>query len=331
MDNWYAVESFNRTLIMADSGQAVHAESALEALRAHTTIVADSGDFESIRAFGPTDATTNPSLLLQAARDPRYRYLVDEALAATPGGGVTRIERLMTLFGRELTKVVPRYVSTEVDARLSFDTGATIVKARALIADYRALGVARERILIKIASTWAGIEAARVLEAEGIACNMTLIFSLPQAQACFDAGVTLISPFVGRITDWYKKAEGVDNYAPDDDPGVASVRRIDAYARSYGYLTKVMAASFRHSGQILALTGADLMTISPALLEELAGMAPQAASGWTRQPSDDSRPWLTRADFDWALNADAMATEKLAEGIRRFSGDHRGLEADLTG
>lgn len=315
---------------MADNGINETADTALEALRACTTIVADSGDFESIRVYRPTDATTNPSLLLQAARQSHYRYLLDEALAATPVSGVTRIERLMTLFGRELTGVVPRYVSTEVDARLSFDTAATIAKARALIADYQALGVARERILIKIASTWPGIEAARVLEAEGIACNMTLIFSLAQAQACFDAGVTLISPFVGRITDWYKKAEGVDSYAPGDDPGVLSVRGIDAYARSYGYPTRVMAASFRNQDQILALAGADLMTISPALLAELADMHPRPDAGWSREVTDIPRVWLSRAEFDWALTADAMASEKLAEGIRRFAADQRALEVELS-
>lgn len=313
---------------MADTG-IEHRENALEALRTRTTIVADSGDFHSIRAFAPTDATTNPSLLLQAAGDERYAAIVEEAMAYTPTLHITRVERLMTLFGRALTEVVPRYVSTEVDARLSFDTAGTIAKARALIADYETLGVDRSRILIKIASTWPGIEAARVLEAEGIPCNMTLIFSLPQSQACFDGGITLISPFVGRITDWYKKAEGVSDYAPADDPGVASVRRIDAYAKSHGYQTLVMAASFRNCGQILELAGADLMTISPKLLEELSGLPPRAGGGLDRETTADERQTLDRKAFEWALNDDPMASEKLAEGIRRFADDQRTLEQRL--
>lgn len=314
---------------MADTPAQTTPTNALEALRERTVVVADSGDFETIRDYRPTDATTNPSLVLQAAGDTRYRHLVEEALASTPTSGVTRVERLMTLFGRELTQVVSRYVSTEVDARLSFDTDATIRKARALIADYAALGVPADRILIKIASTWAGIRAASVLEAEGIACNMTLIFSLVQAQACFEAGVTLISPFVGRITDWHKKAEGVEHYAPQEDPGVRSVARINAYAKTHGYPTQVMAASFRNRDQILALSGADLMTISPALLEELAGMDASQAPGLKSAPSDIARVTLDRAAFDWALNADAMATEKLAEGIRRFADDQIALENQM--
>ena len=316
---------------MAENAVRTTSGNALEALRERTIVVADSGDFETIRAYRPTDATTNPSLVLQAAGDARYRHLIDEAMAATPTAGLTRVERLMTLFGRELTQVVPRYVSTEVDARLSFDTDATIRKARALIADYAALGVSADRILIKIASTWAGIRAASVLEAEGIACNMTLIFSLAQAQACFEAGVTLISPFVGRITDWHKKAEGVDHYAPQDDPGVRSVQRINAYAKTHGYPTQVMAASFRNRDQILALAGADLMTISPALLEELRGMDAANAPGMSTQPSEVARVMLDRVAFDWALNADAMATEKLAEGIRRFADDQAALESRMAG
>ena len=316
---------------MADTAAHTLPGNALEALRERTTVVADSGDFETIRAYRPTDATTNPSLVLQAAGDARYRHLVDEALASTPSRGVTRVERLMTLFGRELTEVVSRYVSTEVDARLSFDTDATIRKARALIADYDALGVPADRILTKIASTWAGIRAASVLEAEGIACNMTLIFSLAQAQACFEAGVTLISPFVGRITDWHKKAEGVDHYAPAEDPGVLSVQRINAYAKTHGYPTQVMAASFRNRDQILALSGADLMTISPALLEELAGLDAAEAPGMSNETSNIPRVSLDRARFDWAMNADAMATEKLAEGIRKFADDQAALEAQMAG
>jgi transaldolase len=316
---------------MADTAAQTVPGNALDALRDRTIVVADSGDFETIKAYRPTDATTNPSLVLQAAGDARYRHLVDEALASTPTAGLTRVERLMTVFGREITQVVPRYVSTEVDARLSFDTDATIRKARALIADYAALGVSADRILIKIASTWAGIRAASVLEAQGIACNMTLIFSLAQAQACFEAGVTLISPFVGRITDWYKKADGVDHYTPADDPGVRSVQRINAYAKTHGYPTQVMAASFRTREQVLALAGADLMTISPALLEELAGQPAEQGPGIGGAESDVPRLMLDRAAFDWALNADAMATEKLAEGIRRFADDQAALEAQMAG
>jgi len=316
---------------MADTPDPKHADNALEALRARTTVVADSGDFETIRAYRPTDSTTNPSLVLAASRDARYRYLVDEALGSTPAAGVSRTERLMTLFGRELTQVVPRYVSTEVDARLSFDTGATIAKARALLADYDALGVGRDRILIKIASTWEGIQAASVLEAEGVPCNMTLIFSLAQAQACFDVGATLISPFVGRITDWYKRAERVEHYTAQDDPGVKSVARINAYAKTYGYGTQVMAASFRNRDQILALAGADLMTVSPALLEELAGIAPGGEPGLEATQSTDSRVVHDRARFAWAMNENAMATEKLAEGIRKFAADQRTLEQELAG
>ncbi|MES1925114.1 transaldolase [Salinisphaera sp. T31B1] len=314
---------------MADSTHRQIKDSALDALRARTTVVADSGEFETIRAYRPTDATTNPSLVLAAARQDSYRMLVDEALAGTPGHNLTPAERLMTLFGRELTGVVPRYVSTEVDARLSFDTSATIAKARALLADYDALGVARDRILIKIASTWEGIRAASVLEAEGVACNMTLIFSLAQAQACFDVGATLISPFVGRITDWYKAADGVDHYPASEDPGVKSVARINAYAKTHGYPTQVMAASFRNCDQILALAGADLMTISPALLAELDSMPAADMPGLDVSASRDPRVALDRAGFAWAMNDDAMATEKLAEGIRKFAADQRTLEGEL--
>lgn len=316
---------------MAETAPDSSATSTLESLREYSTIVADSGEFATIRAYRPTDATTNPSLVWQAARQPAYAALVDEARACTPATGLTAVEWVMLLFGRELTAVVPRYVSTEVDARLSFDTAATIAKARALIAGYATLGVPAHRILIKIAATWEGIAAARVLEAEGIRCNMTLIFSLGQAQGCFDAGATLISPFVGRITDWYKQARGVAHFAVEDDPGVLGVQRINAYARTCGYPTQVMAASFRHVDQILALTGTDLMTISPKLLDELAGMSD--AVRMPRGPIGDAEPRVrhNRASFTWALNADAMAADRLADGIRRFAADQTQLEAYLTG
>lgn len=307
------------------------ATSTLDSLREYSTIVADSGEFETIRAFGPTDATTNPSLVWQAARQPAYAALVEQARAVAPAPGLTVVERLMLLFGRELTAVVPRYVSTEVDARLSFDTAATVVKARALIAGYETLGVPSDRILIKIAATWEGVAAARVLEAEGIRCNMTLIFSLIQAQACFDAGATLISPFVGRITDWYKQAQNVTHFAAEDDPGVLGVRRINSYAKAYGYPTLVMAASFRHVDQILALAGTDLMTISPKLLSELAGMSDRVEISGSPAGAAESRVHHDRAGFAWALNADAMATDRLADGIRRFAADQAQLETYLAG
>src|SRR5699024_10960126 len=278
-----------------------------------------------------TDATTNPSLVLKAVRNPAYADLVEQRQALPDMPGLDGVDRLMLLFGRELSAVVTHPVSTEVAARLSFDTAATVTKARALIAGYATLGIPAERTLIKVAATWEGIRAAAVLDAEGIRCNMTLIFSLAQARACFDAGATLVSPFVGRITDWYKKAWGVDELSTDDDPGIASVRRISALARRHGYATQVMAASFRHCDQILALAGVDLMTIAPALLEQLSTLDAQRVS----PPDTAARgaagecPRLEQQQFAWALCQDAVVHDLLGDGIRRFAADQAELERIL--
>lgn len=316
---------------MAEAAIEQTTSDALTALRQHSTIVADSSDFEAIRAFQPTDATTNPTLMLKAVQNPAYAELLEKRHSLPSMPGLDDVDRLMLLFGRELSGVVTHRVSTEVDARLSFDSAATIAKARALIDGYAAIGVAAERILIKVAATWEGIRAAEVLEAEGIRCNMTLLFSLCQAQACFDAGATLVSPFVGRITDWYKNARGVSELAVEDDPGVLGVRRISAFARNHGYPTEVMAASFRHTGQVLALAGVDLMTISPSLLGELASMdagdvVPPDLSAQAGEP----RARVDRARFAWRLCQDAMASDRLADGIRRFADDQGQLEARLN-
>lgn len=300
---------------------------ALTALRQYSTIVADSGDFEAIRAFEPTDATTNPTLVLKAIRNPAYARLADERHSLPAMPGLDGVDQLMLLFGRELGDVVTNRVSTEVDARLSFDSAATIAKARSLIDGYAAIGVPAQRILIKIAATWEGVRAAEVLEAQGIRCNMTLVFSLCQAQACFDAGATLVSPFVGRITDWYKQARGVTELAIEDDPGVLGVRRIAAYAKAHGYPTEVMAASFRHRGQVLALAGVDLMTISPELLGELAAMnAAEVGSPDLAADAIEPHGHLDQARFRWLLCADAMASDRLNDGIRRFASDQGQLE-----
>lgn len=309
-------------------------DDTLSRLRELSTIVADTGEIQAIQQFRPTDATTNPSLVLAAAQLPAYQHLLDDAVNHVRGksGGTdvraaAAVDRLMTLFGREITAIIPRYVSTEVDARLSFDSEATIAKGRHLIKLYEQLGVSRERILIKVASTWEGIRAAGVLEAEGIRCNMTLIFGLTQAAACFDAGVTLISPFVGRITDWYKARDQVESYASDEDPGVISVQRVYAYAKAHAYPTQVMAASFRNTGQILALAGCDLLTISPTLLNELGTMqAPVSRELDPDGRSADARLPRGEPGFRWGLASDAMATEKLVEGIRKFAADQAKLE-----
>lgn len=305
-------------------------DNALDALRDYTTIVADSGDFEAIRSFQPIDATTNPTLVLKAAQAPQYAALIARARTLPAAPGLNNVDRLMLLFGRELTRVVARRVSTEVDARLSFDSSATVAKARALIDGYTAMGIDAQRILIKIAATWEGIRAAQVLEAEGIHCNMTLIFSLVQAQACFDAGVTLISPFVGRITDWHKNARGVSSIPVEEDPGVLGVRDIHAVARAYHYPTEVMAASFRNSGQILALAGIDLMTISPALLGELAEMDAAAVQPAPVHAGQNAVIRRNQAEFSWAMTSDAMASDRLADGMRRFAEDQAKLEAWLA-
>ncbi|MFO1300830.1 MAG: transaldolase [Burkholderiaceae bacterium] len=304
--------------------------NALEQLRQFTTVVADTGDFNTMRAYAPRDATTNPTLILKAVQKPEYGALVAQTVAAHRGEPVADLcDQLLVRFGREILSIVPGRVSTEVDARLSFDVDATIAKARRLVGLYEEAGVGRERVLIKVASTWEGIRAAESLENEGIHCNLTLLFSFAQAVACADAGVTLVSPFVGRIYDWYRKRDGVD-YAPDDDPGVQSVRRIYGYFKRFGYPTEVMGASFRSTGQVLALAGCDLLTISPELLEQLRGLKEPIAR--KLDPASVREEAIERVRFDekhfrWALNEDAMATEKLAEGIRLFAADVRKLEA----
>src|SRR5271163_1505084 len=308
----------------------------LESLQKYTTVVADTGDIEAIARHRPQDATTNPSLLYAAAKNPHYRKLVDEAtdLAAERGGSHAQmaeefIDRLFVLFGCEILKVVPGRVSTEVAARLSFDTEATIAKGRKLISLYEKKSCGRERILIKVASTWEGIQAAEQLEREGIHCNLTLLFSFAQAVACAEAGVTLISPFVGRIYDWYKKEKGGAEIPPDQDPGVASVTRIYNYYKKYGYKTQVMGASFRNVNQIVRLAGCDLLTISPDLLvqlEQTEGVLERKLDPAKAPATKEDRLNLDEKTFRWMHNEDAMATEKLAEGIRKFNSDARHLE-----
>jgi transaldolase len=313
----------------------------LESLKEYTTVVADTGDIEAIAKHRPQDATTNPSLLFHAAQMPAYQHLVDEAshLAEQAGGGHEKlaeefIDRLFVLFGCEILKVVPGRVSTEVPARLSFDTAGTMAKARKLISIYKEKGIARDRILVKIASTWEGIRAAEELEKEGIHCNLTLLFSFAQGVACAEAGVRLISPFVGRIYDWYKAQHGSAEIPPDEDPGVASVTRIYNYYKKYGYKTQIMGASFRNVNQILYLAGSDLLTISPDLLEELEqkeGAVARKLDPEQARASKEERLHLDEKTFRWMHNEDAMATEKLAEGIRKFNADaHRLQEFALT-
>ncbi|MBK4733200.1 transaldolase [Noviherbaspirillum pedocola] len=301
----------------------------LDQLKQYTTIVADTGDFQSIEAYAPQDATTNPSLILKAVQKAEYRPLLEQAARDHRSHGVAHIiDQLLVSFGRRILDIIPGRVSTETDARLSFDTAGTIAKGRELIALYEAAGVSRERVLIKIASTWEGIRAAEVLEREGIRCNMTLLFSLPQAVACADAGAQLISPFVGRIYDWYKKQSGQE-YMGADDPGVQSVQRIYNYYRKFGHDTEVMGASFRNTSQILELAGCDLLTISPELLQKLAqgeGAVKRKLSPESAAQSDLQRMELDEKAFRFLLNEDAMATEKLAEGIRQFCADAVKLE-----
>ncbi len=296
----------------------------LEQLKQYTTIVADTGDFQAMKAFTPRDATTNPSLILKAVQKEEYKPLLEKAVRDHGSKSTTEVvDNLLIAFGLEILKLVPGRVSTETDARLSFDTEGTIAKGRALIALYEAAGIPRERILIKIASTWEGIRAAEVLEKEGIRCNMTLLFALPQAIACADAQVQLISPFVGRIYDWYKKSTGQE-YTGADDPGVQSVKRIYTYYRKFGYKTEVMGASFRNTSQIIELAGCDLLTISPDLLQKLAeNDAPVARklSPEQAQSADLHKLALDEKNFRFMLNEDAMGTEKLAEGIRLFCAD----------
>jgi transaldolase len=294
----------------------------LEQLKQYTTVVADTGDFQSIKAYAPQDATTNPSLIFKAVQKPEYRPLLEKTIAAFPTAPASEIiDRLLIAFGVEILELIPGRVSTEIDAALSFDTAATVVKGRELIALYEAAGVRRERVLIKIASTWEGIRAAEILERDGIHCNLTLLFSLCQAVACAESGVKLISPFVGRIYDWYKKTTGTD-YTGADDPGVQSVKRIYQYYRKFGYATEVMGASFRNTSQILELAGCDLLTIAPELLQKLAdGTAPVARKLAADTHADIARITLDEKSFRFMLNEDAMATEKLAEGIRAFVAD----------
>ena len=301
----------------------------LEQLKQYTTIVADTGDFQSIEAYSPQDATTNPSLILKAVQKDEYRPLLEQSARDFKSHGAAHIiDQMLVAFGRRILDIIPGRVSTEVDARLSFDTEATVAKGRELIALYEGAGVARERVLIKIASTWEGIRAAEVLQKDGIRCNMTLLFALPQAVACADAGAQLVSPFVGRIYDWHKKASGQE-YHGADDPGVQSVQRIYNYYRKFGHDTEVMGASFRNTSQIVELAGCDLLTISPELLQKLAdGTAPvtRKLSPEGARDSDLKKLALDEKAFRYMLNEDAMATEKLAEGIRQFCVDAVKLE-----
>lgn len=312
----------------------------LEQLKQYTKVVADTGDFESMKTYQPIDATTNPSLIYSASQLPQYQSLVDEAVAFARAKAVNKaqqvalaMDKLAVNFGLEILKIVPGRVSTEVDARLSFDTEATIAKARELIALYQAAGIAKERILIKIASTWEGIKAAQVLEKEGIHCNLTLLFSLTQAIACAEAKVTLISPFVGRILDWYKKELKVDSIPAENDHGVISVKSIYNYYKKYGYQTVVMGASFRNIGEITELAGCDYLTIAPALLKELEnseGKLPCQLNADMAKQMDIKPIDASEKQFRWELNQDAMATEKLAEGIRKFTEDLLKLEQYIS-
>lgn len=313
--------------------------SSLEQLRQHTIVVADTGDFESIKLFKPTDATTNPSLILQAAKLPQYQHLIEKAIeyGKSNGGDVEKtMDYLVVLFGSEILKVIPGRVSTEVDARLSFDREGSLKKARDLIKLYESFGISKERILIKLATTWEGIQAAQELESkDGIHCNMTLLFSFCQAVAAADAKVTLISPFVGRIYDWYVAKTGKKVYEnPADDPGVQSVTRIYNYYKKYGYETVVMGASFRNTSEIKGLVGCDLLTISPSLLKELDNekgvtlevqLTPELAKSAGVEPDLTRRHYDEKA-FRWELNQDEMATDKLSEGIRKFAVDVKILE-----
>ncbi|WP_010587486.1 transaldolase [Schlesneria paludicola] len=313
--------------------------SQLDQLKTMTVVVADTGDFESMKAYQPRDATTNPSLILAAASKPEYAHLVDKAVTDRKQSGLTGpkqiediIDHVLVNFGLEILKIVPGRVSTETDARLSFDTEGTIAKAKQLIGLYEANGISRDRVLIKIASTWEGIRAAEKLEKEGIHCNLTLLFSFPQAVACAEARVTLISPFVGRILDWYKAANKRD-YAPTEDPGVQSVTQIFQYYKKFGYKTEIMGASFRNKGEITELAGCDLLTISPALLGELAASTdplPKKLDANAASSADLKKVSFDEKGFRLELNEDAMATEKTAEGIRKFAADIVKLEKMIS-
>ncbi|XP_063232719.1 transaldolase [Bacillus rossius redtenbacheri] len=315
--------------------------SSLAQLKKLTVVVADTGDFEAMKKYKPTDATTNPSLILSAAGMPQYAHLLEKAVAyGKKAGGKSPaaqleavIDKLFVLFGAEILKIIPGRVSTEVDARLSFDKTASVEKARKLVKMYEEMGVDKERILIKLASTWEGIQAAKELEEKhGIHCNLTLLFSFAQAVACAEAGVTLISPFVGRILDWHVANTGTKSFQPQEDPGVVSVSKIYNYYKKFHYKTVVMGASFRNTGEILALAGCDLLTISPKLLEELDSSTtpvPQILSDKIARKLDIEKHPMDEARFRWEMNEDQMATDKLSEGIRKFAADARKLEATL--
>ena len=310
----------------------------LDSLRSMTVVVADTGDIDAIKKYQPQDATTNPSLILSASALPQYAPLIDEAVAYANAKSSDKAQQLIDAedklavnIGLEILKIVPGRISTEVDARLSYDTQATVEKARKLIALYNAAGISNDRILIKIASTWQGIRAAEILEKEGINCNLTLLFSEAQARACAEAGVYLISPFVGRILDWYKANTDKKEYAPAEDPGVISVTKIYNYYKEYGYKTVVMGASFRNVGEITELAGCDRLTIAPALLKELQENSTALVRKLDYKGEVKAKPQpLTEAEFYWQHNSDAMAVEKLAEGIRKFAVDQEKLEAMLS-
>ncbi|WOI38438.1 transaldolase [Alteromonas sp. CI.11.F.A3] len=309
----------------------------LASLREITTVVADTGDIDAIKKYQPVDATTNPSLLLKAASLPQYASLIDDSVAWAKLQSsdseqqlIDASDKLAVAIGKEISDSIPGRISTEVDARLSFDKNATVEKAERLVQLYQDAGIDKSRILIKMASTWEGIQAAEILEKKGIQCNLTLLFSFAQARACAEAGAYLISPFVGRILDWYKKSTGKTEYSADEDPGVVSVTSIYNYYKEHGYNTVVMGASFRNIGEIQSLAGCDRLTISPALLEELANEPGELTvklkdNGATKTPGDR----LTESEFRWEMNQDAMATEKLSEGIRNFAADQDKLEVML--
>ena len=310
----------------------------LDSLRSMTVVVADTGDIDAIKKYQPQDATTNPSLILSASALPQYTPLIDEAIAYAKAQSADKAQQLIDAedklavnIGLEILKIVPGRISTEVDARISYDTQATVEKARKLIALYNAAGISNDRILIKIASTWQGIRAAEILEKEGINCNLTLLFSEAQARACAEAGVYLISPFVGRILDWYKANTDKKEYASAEDPGVISVTKIYNYYKEYGYKTVVMGASFRNVGEIIELAGCDRLTIAPALLKELQENSTALVRKLDYKGEVKAKPQpLTEAEFYWQHNSDAMAVEKLAEGIRKFAVDQEKLEAMLS-
>ena len=310
----------------------------LDSLRNMTVVVADTGDIDAIKKYQPQDATTNPSLILSASELPQYAPLIDEAVAYAKAQSADKAQQLIDAedklavnIGLEILKIVPGRISTEVDARLSYNTQATVEKARKLIALYNAAGISNDRILIKIASTWQGIRAAEILEKEGINCNLTLLFSEAQARACAEAGVYLISPFVGRILDWYKANSDKKEYAPAEDPGVISVTKIYNYYKEYGYNTVVMGASFRNVGEITELAGCDRLTIAPALLKELQENSTALVRKLEYKGEVKAKPQpLTEAEFYWQHNSDAMAVEKLAEGIRKFAIDQEKFENMLS-